>query len=358
MVKIPETMKAVVKSEAGYDNMSLKEIPVPEVTGDRVLLKVAYTGICGTDIHTFKGEYANARTPLVLGHEFSGMVVAVGDKVTKFKPGDRVTSETTFDTCGECIYCKNKEYNLCDNRKGIGTVANGSMANYVLSREESLHLLPEGVSFKLAAMSEPLASCVHAMYQKTPFTLHDTLLIIGPGPMGLLSLQIAKEIGAFTIVSGVTKDEERLKIAKELGADIVVNTQKEDLEKIIMDATDGVGVTKVYDCSGAIPAVNQALKLIRKGGTLQQVGLFAKDMNELDERTIIQHEINYLGSRSQNPYDWPIAVHLEAKGAIDEDKMVTKVFDLDHWRDAFEAMMAGQELKVLIASNPDDPDVQ
>lgn len=203
-------------------------------------------------------------------------------------------------------------------------------------------------------MSEPLASCVHAMYQKTPFTLHDTVLIIGPGPMGLLSLQIAKEIGAFTIVSGITKDSDRLEIAKELGADIVVDTQKEDLAKIVMEATNGVGVTKVYDCSGATPAVNAALPLLKKGGTFQQVGLFAKPLNELDERTIIQHEITYVGSRSQNPYDWPIAIHLEAKGAINEDKMVTKVFDLDHWREAFEAMMAGKELKVLIASNPDD----
>jgi L-iditol 2-dehydrogenase len=353
-----KTMQAVVKTDAGYDNMVLKEVPIPEVTGNHVLMKVAYTGICGTDIHTFKGQYANAVTPLVLGHEFSGKVVAVGDDVTKVKPGDRVTSETTFATCGHCVYCKAGEYNLCENREGIGTKANGSMANYVLTREESVHILPDNVSYKLAAMSEPLASCVHAMYQKTPFTLHDTLLIMGPGPMGLLSLQIAKEIGAFTIVSGITKDAERLQIAKELGADIIVDTQKEDLAKIVMDATDGVGVTKVYDCSGAAPAVNAALPLVRKGGDFQQVGLFAKPMNELDERSIIQHEISYRGSRSQNPYDWPIALHLESKGAINEEKMITASFDLEHWRDAFDAMMAGQELKVVIASNPDDPDLK
>ena len=166
-------------------------------------------------------------------------------------------------------------------------------------------------------------------------------------------MQIAKEIGAFVIVSGITKDADRLQIAKELGADIIVDTQKEDLAKVVMDATDGVGVTKVYDCSGATPAVNSALPLIRKGGTFQQVGLFAKPMNELDERSII----TYRGSRSQNPYDWAIALHLESKGAINQDAMITKVFDLEHWRDAFDAMMAGKELKVMIASNPDDPDL-
>lgn len=351
-------MEAVVKTDDGYDNMTLKKVPVPEVTGNHVLLKVAYTGICGTDIHTFKGQYANSVTPIVLGHEFSGKVEKVGPDVKSLKPGDRVTSETTFATCGKCVYCKAHEYNLCENRVGIGTKANGSMANYVLTREESCHVLPKNVSYQLAAMSEPLSCCVHAMYQKTPFTLHDTLLIMGPGPMGLLSLQIAKEIGAFTIVSGITKDAERLQIAKELGADIIVDTQKQDLAKVVMDATNGVGVTKVYDCSGAVPAVNAALPLLRKGGTFQQVGLFAKPKNELDERSIIQHEITYRGSRSQNPYDWPIALHLESKGAIAKDRMITKVFDLEHWRGAFEAMMAGQELKVLIASNPDDPSLK
>lgn len=110
-----------------------------------------------------------------------------------------------------------------------------------MTREESVHILPDNVSYKLAAMSEPLASCVHAMYQKTPLSLHDKILIIGPGTMGLLSLQIAKEIGAFTIVSGTTRDAERLAIAKELGADIVVNTEKEDLEPIVKQVTDGVG---------------------------------------------------------------------------------------------------------------------
>lgn len=356
MVEDLKTMEAVEKTKAGYDNMELKQIPVPEVTGDKVLMKVAYTGICGTDIHTFKGQYENAVTPLVLGHEFSGRVVKVGPDVKNVKPGDRVTSETTFATDNTCVYCQNKEYNLCPNRTGIGTKANGSMANYVLTREESVHILPDSVSYKLGAMSEPLASCVHAMYQKSPVEFHDTVLIIGPGPMGLLSLQIAKEIGAFTIVSGIDKDADRLEIAKQLGADLVVNTQKESLEKAIMDATDGIGVTKVYDCSGAAPAVNEALPLLKKEGVFQQVGLFAKPMNELDESTIIQHEITYRGSRSQNPFDWDITMHLEGKGVIDEDKMVTKVFDLEHWRDAFEAMMAGKELKVMIASNPDDPD--
>ena len=160
-------MKAVMKVEPGYDKMLLKTIPELGVQKNQVKIKVAYTGICGTDIHTFTGQHKNSQTPVVLGHEFSGIVVEVGEDVTKVKVGDRVTSETTFVTCGECDYCLEKDYNLCAHRKGIGTQINGSFAEYVISREESVHVLPDTVDLKAAALTEPLACCVHAALEKT-----------------------------------------------------------------------------------------------------------------------------------------------------------------------------------------------
>lgn len=345
-------MKGVSKQAPGYDQMEFIDLAVPEATGDKVLIKVAYTGICGSDIHTFKGEYKNPTTPVVLGHEFSGQVVAVGDQVKKVKLGDRVTSETTFTVCNECDYCKEKQYNLCPHRKGIGTQQNGSMANYVLAREESIHLLPDGLSYEGAAMSEPLACCVHAMYQKSRLELQDKIIIMGPGPIGLFLLQIAKDIGAFVIMTGITKDAHRLELAKKMGADVVVDTMKEDLAKVVEEVTDGYGVDKVYDASGALPAVNASLPLMRKQGIFVQVGLFRDKMNELDLETIIQREIAYVGSRSQNPYDWPIAIHLLAKGAIHIDEMITKKYPLEEWRTAFDKVMEGNEIKVMIESNP------
>ena len=345
-------MKGVSKQAPGYDQMEFIDLAIPEATDDKVLIKVAYTGICGSDIHTFKGEYKNPTTPVVLGHEFSGQVVAVGDKVQKVKLGDRVTSETTFTVCNECDYCKEKQYNLCPHRKGIGTQQNGSMANYVLAREESIHLLPDGLSYEGAAMSEPLACCVHAMYQKSRLELQDKIIIMGPGPIGLFLLQIAKDIGAFVIMTGITKDAHRLELAKKMGADVIVDTMKEDLAKVVEEVTDGYGVDKVYDASGALPAVNASLPLMRKQGIFVQVGLFRDKMNELDLETIIQREIEYVGSRSQNPYDWPIAIHLLAKGAINIDEMITKKYPLEEWRTAFDKVMEGNEIKVMIASNP------
>ncbi|MGX7196396.1 zinc-binding dehydrogenase [Enterococcus olivae] len=346
-----EKMLGVTKTAPGYDQMELLELDVPVPAADELLVKVAYTGICGSDIHTFKGEYKNPKTPVVLGHEFSGQVVQVGADVTKFAENDRVTSQTTFHVCNECDYCLKEEYNLCSNRKGIGTQQNGSMANYVLVKEKYAHKLPEQLSYEGAAMTEPVACCVHAMYQKSRLELKDTILVIGPGPIGLYLVQIAKEIGAKVIVTGITKDEHRLNLAKKMGADIIVNTQKQDLAEVVLAETNGYGVDKVYDASGAIMAVNAALPLTKKGGDFVQVGLFKDKMNELDLESIIQREINYVGSRSQNPYDWPIALHLLAKGAINIDEMITKTFSLENWRSAFESVMSGDEIKVMIQSN-------
>ncbi|WP_088810672.1 MULTISPECIES: zinc-binding dehydrogenase [Listeria] len=344
-------MKAVVKTEPGYDKMELRDVPVPEVYGDRVTIKVAYTGICGSDIHTFKGEYKNPTTPVTLGHEFSGEVVAVGPLVTKFKIGDRVTSETTFETCGECVYCKERDYNLCSNRKGIGTQANGSFAEYVLSREESCHLLADSISYEAAALTEPLACCVHAALEKTEVGARDTVLIFGPGPIGLLLAQVAVAQGATVIMAGITKDKARLLLALKLGVDKVVDTLTDDLEDIVLSMTDGYGADKVFDCSGAVPAVNQGLPLTKKKGDFVQVGLFAEKKNAIDEEAIIQREIAYIGSRSQKPSSWILALDLLAKGQINADEMITKVYDLDDWRAGFEAVMAGNEIKVLVKSN-------
>jgi len=343
-------MKAVMKTAAGYDNMELRSISEPEVQRDQVKIKVAYTGICGTDIHTFTGEYRNSKTPVVLGHEFSGVVVEAGEDVTKVKVGDRVTSETTFTTCGECEYCLEKDYNLCPNRKGIGTQVNGSFAEYVVSREESVHVLSDEISLKAAALTEPLACCVHAALEKTTVQKEDKVLIFGPGPIGLLQCQVVKAQGAFVILAGITKDKNRLELAKSLGVDVIVDVQQENLEEVVFKHTNGYGVDKVFECSGAVPALNQGLPLVRKKGTFVQVGIFANKMNPLDQESIIQREINYVGTRSQKPSSWHTALQLLKEHKIDADKMITKVLPLNEWREGFEAVRAGDQIKVLIES--------
>jgi len=343
-------MKAVMKQEVGYDNMSLVNIEEPSVYDDKVKIKVAYTGICGSDIHTFKGDYSNPTLPVVLGHEFSGVVVEIGPNVKNVKVGDRVTSQTTFTTCGTCEYCQEGDYNLCPNRKGLGTQVNGSFAEFVISREESVHVLPEEVSLKAAAFTEPLACCVHAALEKTTVTAKEKVLIFGPGPIGLLQLQVVKAQGAFVIMAGITKDQKRLELAKELGADVIVDTLQEDLKEIVLSHTDGYGVDKIFECSGAVPAVNSGLPLMKKKGTFVQVGLFGNKCNAIDQESIIQREISYVGTRSQKPSSWLIALDLLKNNKINTEKMITKTVPLDEWRQGFEAVMAGNEIKVIVES--------
>lgn len=343
-------MKALTKTEKGYDKMALLDIEEPKAVKNLVKIKVEYSGICGSDLHSFKGEYGNIKTPVVLGHEFSGVVVEVGEDVTKVKVGDKVTSETTFETCCECDYCKSKDYNLCSTRKGIGTQANGSFAEYVLSREESVHVLPENVSLLAASLTEPLACCVHAALEKTTINAGEVALVFGPGPIGLLLSQVVKSQGAYVILAGVTKDRERLDLAKKLGIDLVVDLLEEDLNAIVMEKTNGYGANKVFDCSGVIHAVNQGLRLTKKKGDFVQVGLFAKVKNELDQEAIIQREIRYIGSRSQKPSSWVTSLELLRDKKVDTETLVTKMVDLENWREGIEAAMQGSEIKVVIKS--------
>lgn len=343
-------MKAAIKKAQVFNGMNLEDVEIPEIKNDLVKIKVKFTGICGTDIHTYKGEYANAKLPLVLGHEFSGEVVEVGSNVTKVKVGDRVTSETTFTTCGECIYCHSKDYNLCSHRKGIGTQANGSMAEYVVCREESVHILPDNVSFEAGALTEPVACVVHAALEKTSIDANDVVLVLGPGPIGILLAQVVRAQGAKVIMTGITQDTDRLKFAKEIGVDITIDTMKEDLKILLEHETNGYGPDKIFDCTGVVSAVNQALPLIKKKGTFIQVGIFKDHVTPIDTNAIIQREVEYIGCRSQKPSSWPLALDLLSNGDIDADKMITSKYKLEDFQDAFLAVMDGKDMKVLIES--------
>lgn len=341
-------MKALVKKEKGFGNMELVEIDEPVINDDQVKIKIEYSGICGSDIHSYKGEYNNIKPPVVLGHEFSGIVTEIGANVTGIKVGDRVTSETTFEICGTCDYCKSGDYNLCPNRKGLGTQANGSFAEYVVARKESVHVLPENVDLLSAALTEPLACCTHPALEKTSIEIGEHVLIFGPGPIGLLLAQVVKAKGAYTILAGMNKDKERLKLAKELGIDRTINIQEEDIGEIIKGLTKGYGVDKVFDCSGSIHATNSGLSLLRKKGTLVQVGIFAKSLNELDEEKVIQKELIYIGSRSQKPSSWDLALYLMDTGKVNTKKLVSKIYSLDEWQKAFDKVMSGEEIKVVL----------
>jgi len=339
-------MKALVKTELGFGNLEIQDKEVPQPGKDQVKIEVKYAGVCGSDIHTYEGHYKVA-TPVTLGHEFSGEVVEVGEGVTDFKPGDRVTSETTFYICGECEYCQSGDYNLCNHRKGLGTQQDGGFAKYLIARKDSLHHLPENVDYQSAAMTEPLA-CTHHAVAKTEINEGDVVVVIGPGPIGLFTAQVAKSKGATVVITGLTNDQVRLDKAKELNIDYAVNTQEEDIKEVVNGLTDGYGADVVFECSGAIPAAKQGLDLLRKKGQYSQVGIFAQPEVSFDMEKVIQKEIRVVGSRSQKPADWGPSLALMNDGSVNAKAMVTHEFDITQWDEAYEVIKSGEAIKVLL----------
>lgn len=346
-------MKAVIKTESGYDHMIYTDLPEPEATGDLVKIKIAYSGICGTDLHAFKGTYSSTKPPVVLGHEFSGIVTAVGPDVTTIKVGDRVTSETTFKTCGHCVSCQEKDYNLCGNRLGIGTQINGSMAQYVVSREESVHVLPDNVSLLDASLTEPLACGVHAGIEKGDVQEGDVVCIFGVGAIGQMVAQVCKARGATVIVAGLNTDQERFEIALKNGADRAVDQTKEDILEITQKMTDGNGVDIAFECSGAVPAANKALEITKRKGKVVQMGVFSEAKEPIWTDLILHREICYMGSRSQKPSSWRTSIELLKAGTVVPAKIVTMIIPLEKWREGFEASIRGEGVKAVICCNDD-----
>ncbi|UOQ45527.1 zinc-binding dehydrogenase [Halobacillus salinarum] len=339
-------MKALVKTELGFGNLEIQEKQVPAPGRGEVKIEVKYAGICGSDIHTYEGHYKVA-APVTLGHEFSGEIVEVGEGVTEFQPGDRVTSETTFYICGKCEYCQNGDYNLCNYRKGLGTQQDGGFAKYLIARKDSVHHLPDNVDFQSAAMTEPLA-CTHHAVAKTEINEGDVVVVIGPGPIGLFTAQVAKSRGATVVITGLTNDQVRLDKAAELGIDHAVDVQKQDLKELVNSLTDGYGADVVFECSGAAPAAKQGLDLLRKKGQYGQVGIFANPEVNFDLEKIIQKEIRVVGSRSQKPADWEPSLELMNNGSVNAKAMVTHQFDITQWEEAYNAIKSGEAIKVLL----------
>jgi L-iditol 2-dehydrogenase len=339
-------MKALLKTKLGFGNLEVAEVEEPQVGKDQVKILVKYSGICGTDIHTFEGHY-KVSAPVILGHEFSGEVVEVGENVTEFQPGDRVTSETTFFICGKCKYCQSGDYNLCSSRKGLGTQQNGSFTKYVIARKESVHKLPEHVDYLSAAMTEPLA-CAHHAVSKSAIKKGDVVVVLGPGPIGLLTAQIAKTYGTTVVITGLSNDQLRLEKAKELGIDYAVNIQEEDINALVQRLTDGYGADVVLECTGAVPAVNMGLDLLKKKGQFVQVGIFKNSEIPIDSEKIIQKELTFIGSRSQKPSDWEPSLALMNEKLVNAKALVTHQFDITQWDEAYKVIKSGESIKVML----------
>lgn len=321
----------------GIDKMILKEIPVPQAKAGQVVVKMEYVGICGSDVHYFHsgrcGSYVVTEKEFMLGHECAGTVVEVGDGCKELKAGDRVALEPGI-TCGECEYCKSGRYNLCPDVKFLATPpVQGCYMDYIAFPENMCFKLPDNVSTKEGALIEPLSVGLHAANQGS-VTLGDTVLILGGGCIGLVTMMACKAHGASTLIVADLVDA-RLEKAKELGATHVINSKTQDVFEEVKRITGGKGAEKVFETAGSPVTIAQTPYLVKRGGTITLVGIAAQEEITYNFAQIMDKEATIKSVfRYRNIY--PQAIAAISSGSIPVAKIATHEFDLEHIQEAFE----------------------
>ena len=343
-----KTMIGLVKTQAGAGNMELREVPVPEPGAGQVLIEVAYTGICGSDLHIYHSDISLAmRFPVITGHEFSGTIVKLGEGVSDLEVGERVSGITSFGVCGKCLNCKTGKTNICTQKKLIGYWYDGAFANYIVIPAHNVQVLPDNVGFREGAVLEPLGCAVEAVVELTRVKPEDVVVVMGPGLIGQLVAQVAGLCGGRVVVAGTNKDERRLQLAGTLGAHELVNIEKDDLAARVNALSQGMGADVVFECSGAAPAARAGLNVLRRGGQYTQVGLFGKPI-EIDFEQIAYKEAKVTGSLGQNWLNWHLALKLLKYGRVQIPPLVSDVLPLDRWESGFQAFSSGSGLKILL----------
>jgi L-iditol 2-dehydrogenase len=341
-------MKGLFKTATGDGNMEIRETAIPKPGPGKALVRVKASGICGSDLHILHADVKlPMRPPVIIGHEFSGIITELGEGVTGWSPGDRVTAEPSASICGSCRYCRTGAYNLCPERKIMGFWVDGVFAEYVVVPSERLHRLPDNVGFNEGALTEPFACCVHGIVELLGINTGDTVVVSGPGAIGLLSMQLVKAFGGRAVVVGTGQDRERLLKAKELGADFTVNLQEKDPKGLVLELTDGYGADAVIECSGSPQAVNMDFDLVRKQGKYLQVGLFYRPIS-FDFEKIVYKEIRAYGTFSQRWTAWKRSLLLMAQEKVNLRAFLTNTFPLSSWKKAFETFESKQGLKVIL----------
>ncbi len=342
-------MKAVVYYERADKAIEVRDVPLPTIGPEECLVRVEYCGICGSELHMYHGQLnVLARPPVVLGHEWCGEIAEVGERVRGFAVGDRVACETAAETCGTCVLCRSGEYNLCPERRAFGFAVDGAFTNYVSARYTLLHHIPEGVSYKAAAMAEPICVAYNAVIEKSRLRPGDVVVVIGPGPVGLFSLQVAKLAGAGTVVvTGTSRDRKRLDLAARLGADITVDVSEQDPVQVVRGLGDGLGAHLVIDAAGVPPAIKQSLEIVRRNGWITKVGWALQPINlTMDE--IVAMAITYQGAFSHTWKTWETCLELLRLGRIETEPLISEIWPITRWEEAFEKLETLEAHKILL----------
>ncbi|HEY2930244.1 MAG TPA: galactitol-1-phosphate 5-dehydrogenase [Acidobacteriota bacterium] len=308
-------MKALLLKD--YKQLEVTTVPDPEIGPDEVLVRVKACGICGSDVHGYDGRTGRRIPPLIMGHEASGVIAAVGAGVKEFRPGDRVTFDSTV-YCGKCFHCRRGEVNLCDNRKVLGVSCSeyrrhGAFAEFVAVPQHIIYSLPDDLSFEQAAMIEAVSIAFHAT-NRAPMKLGDSVVVVGAGMIGQLVIQTVRQAGCGTLIA-IDLDDRKLQMARERGADEGINAGSPDLQAQILELTQGRGADLAFEVVGTSDAFNTAVASLRKGGAATLVGNLSSKV-EMPLQQVVTREITLIGACASSG-EYPACIDLMARGKID-----------------------------------------
>ena len=347
-------MKAAVWTD--YNQMEVREVPVPEIFDEEVLIRVMAAGVCITDLHVCSGQFAYGRPPHILGHEISGRIEAVGARVRHWKAGDRVVVETSIG-CGRCRFCRSGQRHLCPDMTEIGfTPHNGGYAQFVKAPAANLFAIPPSVSYEEAGILESVVCPIGAL-MRLGVGFEETAVVYGVGPAGLAFIQGLKLLGASKVVA-VARDDFRLARAKRFGADVTVNARTEDVLTRVLQETGGVGADIVCEAAGAPQTIESAFQTARNAGRVILYGIPAdRDVVCLPVSMAIMKKLSIHGAAG-NPQVWEPLLGAVARGAINLKDMITHRFSLDQIDRAFEVVRDKRENAVKAIILPWEEGVQ
>lgn len=352
-MSIAATMKAVVLHDA--DDMRVEQRPVPRPGPGEVLLRVNVASICGTDVKVLHRKLmGQPEGEFIMGHEYAGTVAALGPDVDEFEVGDRVAVEV-HKGCERCENCVKGWYTSCLNygdvskgHRAKGLTCDGGFAEYAVNHINTLYRLPDNLTFEQACMVTTAASPLWAIDLMGGYLAGETVLVQGPGPIGLLAVQLCKALGAARVILSGTRDS-RLEIGKKLGADDVINVRSEDLATRVSEITHGKGADSVLECAGGATSMQEALENVKRGGRIGVVAWYAGPV-QLDMNLAVRSNVRIYAARGEGGMNSGRSLALMSAGKLVADPIITHHFSLDQVHDAFRTYMEriGNALKVVI----------
>lgn len=342
-------MKALMKVARGPGNVEVREIPIPKIPKDDwVLIKIKVAGVCGTDLHILHDQF-RYWPPVVLGHEFSGEIVELGSAVKGLNVGDRVVGEPQTGSCGTCELCRQGKLNICSSKRAPGWGIDGAFADYLVMPAFLLHKIPEGVSWEIAALSEPMAITVHEVLERGKIECQDFVVVSGSGPIGILAAFVAKSAGASKVVmTGLSAGEYvRFDVARKMGVDHIINVEKENPVEKILKMTNGRGADMVIEASGAGAAILQALDMVRTCGRICAVGLTGKELVNFAWNKAMYKALDINFNFSSSYTAWDRALSLMANTKTDLNALITHKSSIDEWEKVFKDLEEEKGIKAL-----------